>query len=145
MPRSRKEIRDTELRENAAPFDWSKTRLSEEEVKEFALGIYRNEIFTEMHIAPQHRNGSTVRMVFMGLALAASEHSPELQGALDKSPPGMVYARYVVDGRDNTFPRSVNGYPIFNQCAFLSREDTDRVQDKYNEIVTALDGALKEV
>jgi hypothetical protein len=50
----------------------------------------------------------------------------------------MVYARYHVKGRSNTFPRSINGYPIFNQCAFLSREDTDRVQDKYEEIEKTL-------
>jgi hypothetical protein len=80
-------------------------------------------------------------MVFMGLALAASEMDPEVQGAFDKSPPGMVYARYRVNGRSNTFPRSINGYPIFNQCNFLSMEDTDRVQDKYEEIVKALESA----
>jgi hypothetical protein len=74
----------------------------------------------------------------MGLALSASEMDPEIQGALDKSPPGMVYARYHVNGRSNTFPRSINGYPIFNQCAFLSREDTDRVQDKYEQIEKTL-------
>jgi hypothetical protein len=141
MPRSKAEIRDTELRENAAPYDWAKHRLTEEEVKEFALGMYRGEIFTELSIAPQHRNSATIPMVFMGLALAASEHSPELRGSLEKSPPGMVYARYHVNGRSNTFPRAINGYPIFNECAFLSRDDTDRVQDKYNEIMTALESA----
>ena len=142
MPASKAFLRDEELRANAEPYDWSKSRLTDEEVKEFALGMYRQEIFTELHIAPQHRtNGGVVRMVFMGLALAASEMDPEIQGALDKSPPGMVYARYHVNGRSNTFPRSINGYPIFNECAFLSREDTDRVQDKYEEIEKAL-GAL---
>jgi hypothetical protein len=77
----------------------------------------------------------------MGLFLAASEMDPATQGALDKSPPGMVYARYHVDGRSNLWPRSINGYPIFNQCAFLSREDTDRVQDKYEEIVAVLESS----
>ena len=138
MPRSKLSVRNEELRANAKPYDWIKNRLTEDEVKEFALGMYRGEIFTELHIAPQHRNGSTVRMVFMGLALAADGMSPEMEGALDKSPPGMVYARYHVNGRSNTFPRSINGYPIFNTCAFLSREDTDRVQDKYEEIEKTL-------
>jgi hypothetical protein len=142
MPASKAFLRDEQLRADAAPYDWSKSRLTDEEVKEFALGMYRQEIFTELHIAPHDRtNGGVVRMVFMGLALAASEMDPEIQGALDKSPPGMVYARYHVNGRSNTFPRSINGYPIFNACAFLSREDTDRVQDKYEEIEKALEGA----
>lgn len=142
MPQSKTSIRDEQLRADAQPYDWSKSRLTDYEVKEFALGMYRQEIFTELHIAPNDRNnGGVVRMVFMGLALAASEMDPEVQGALDKSPPGMVYARYHVNGRSNTFPRSINGYPIFNQCNFLSREDTDRVQDKYEEIVKALENA----
>ena len=138
MPRSKSDVRDEGLRENAEPFDWGRNRLSEDEVKEFALGMYLGEIFTELHIAPHDRNGGTVRMVFMGLALAADGMSPEMKGALDKSPPGMVYARYHVNGRSNTFPRMINGYPIFNACAFLSREDTDRVQDKYEEIEKTL-------
>ena len=142
MPRSKSNVRDEDLRANAEPYDWSRSRLSDEEVKEFALGMYRGEIFTELHIAAHDRNnGGVVRMVFMGLALAASEMDPTTQGALDKSPPGMVYARYHVKGRSNTFPRSINGYPIFNECAFLSRDDTDRVQDKYEEIVKALESA----
>lgn len=142
MPQSKTSIRDEQLRADAQPYDWSKSRLTDYEVKEFALGMYRQEIFTELHIAPNDRkNGGVVRMVFMGLSLAASEMDPEVQGALDKSPPGMVYARYHVNGRSNTFPRSINGYPIFNQCNFLSREDTDRVQDKYEEIVKALENA----
>ena len=138
MPQSKSNVRDEELRANAEPYDWSKSSLTDAEVKEFALGMYRGEIFTELHIAPHDRNGSTIRMVFMGLALSASEMDPTTQGALDKSPPGMVYARYHVKGRSNTFPRSINGYPIFNECAFLSVEDTNRVQDKYEEIEKAL-------
>jgi hypothetical protein len=141
MPQSKSDVRDADLRVNAEPYDWARSRLTEDEVKEFALGMYRGEIFTELHIAPHDRNSSVVRMVFMGLALAASEMDPALQGALDKSPPGMVYARYHVDGRSNTFPRSINGYPIFNRCDFLSREDTNRVQDKFEGIVKALEGA----
>ncbi len=141
MPQSKTSVRDKQLRADAQPYDWNKSRLTDDEVKEFALGIYRQEIFTELHIAPHDRNGSTIRMVFMGLALAASEMDAEVRGGFDKSPPGMVYARYHVNGRSNTFPRSINGYPIFNECAFLSREDTDRVQDKYEEIVKALESA----
>ena len=141
MPQSKTNLRDEGLRTDAGPFDWSKTRLTDDEVKEFAIAMYRQEIFTELHIAPHDRNGSTIRMVFMGLALAASNMDPAIQGSLDKSPPGMVYARYHVNGRSNTFPRSINGYPIFNECGFLSMEDTDRVQDKYEEIEKALDNA----
>lgn len=142
MPRSKASIRDEELRANAEPYDWSRGRLSDEEVKEFALGIYRGDIFTELHLHEHDRtNPSIVNMVFMGLAMSIPEMGPEERGAFEKSPPGMIYARYRVNGRDNTFPRSVNGYPIFNACSFLSREDTDRVNDKYNEIVKALESA----
>ena len=58
------------------------------------------------------------------------------------TPPGMCYARYYdSQGRSQTFPRSINGYPIFSSCAFLSREDTDRVTEKHAQIKAALDSA----
>jgi len=135
MPRSRSEVRDEDARANAKPFNWGLVRLSDDEVTEFAQALVRGQIFTEMHIAPGHRTSGTINMVFMGMSLAMSEMTPAIKGALEKSPPGMLYAHYRVEGRDNTFPRSINGYPIFNQCAFLSKEDTNRVQDKYEEIV----------
>lgn len=135
MPRSKSDVLDEDARANAKPFDWGLLRLSDEGIEEFARSLVRGEIFTEMHIAPSHRNASIINMVFMGMSLAIGEMSPEVKGAMEKAPPGMMYAHYRVDGRDNTFPRSINGYPIFNQCAFLSKEDTNRVQDKYEEIV----------
>jgi hypothetical protein len=138
MPQSKKDFTDKQLRENAEPYDWSKSRLTDEEVKEFALGIYRNEIFTELHVRESDR-ANLLCMIFMPLAFGLD---PEEYGSFEKSPPGMCYARYRDSrGRDQTFPRSINGYPIFSSCAFLSREDTDRVNDKYNEIKDALEEA----
>lgn len=139
MPQSKSDFRDKTLRENAEPYDWSKSRLTDEEVKEFALGIYRNEIFTEYHVREQDKANLMV-MIFMPLALGG--WSPETLGALEKSPPGMCYARYQdAKGKSQTFGRSINGYPIFSSCAFLSREDTDRVNEKFNQIKGALDSA----
>lgn len=135
MPRSKSSLRDEELRANAEPYDWSTSRLTDEEVKEFALGIYRNEIFTEMHVAPHDK--SLLGMIFLPLSLG-SDMDPETRGAMEKSPPGMCYAR--MNSR-NMAPRSINGYPIFWSCAFLSREDTDRVQDKFEEIRKVLDAS----
>ena len=138
MPQSRSDFRDEQLRANAEPYDWSKSRLTDEEVKEFALGIYRNEIFTEYHIRPSDL--SHITLIFMPLALGAFTEDPETLGAMEKSPPGMCYARYRDEqGRDQTFPRTVNGYPIFSSCAFLSKEDTIRVHEKYNEIKDVLE------
>jgi hypothetical protein len=138
MPQSRSDFLDKQLRENAEPYDWSKSRLTDEEVKEFALGIYRNEIFTEYHI--RESDLSHITLIFMPLALGAFTEDPETLGAMEKSPPGMCYARYRdAQGRDQTFPRTINGYPIFSSCAFLSKEDTVRVHEKYNEIKDALE------
>lgn len=134
MPRSKTNIRDEELRINAEPYDWSKHSLSDEQVKEFALGIIEGSIFTEMHVRPQDRN--LLGMIFMPLMFM--ELSPEERGAYEKAPPGMCYAR---TGSRNTAGRSINGYPIFWSCAFLSRADTDRVQDKYNQLRAAIDAA----
>ena len=141
MPQSRSDFRDEQLRANAEPYDWSKSRLTDEEVKQFALGIYRNEIFTEYHIRESDVK-NLVTMIFMPLAFGAFSEDPEGLGAMEKSPPGMCYARYRdAQGRDQTFPRSINGYPIFSSCAFLSKEDTVRVHEKYFEIKETLDSA----
>jgi len=144
MPQSKSNLRDKELRENAKPYDWSKSRLSDEEVKEFALGIYRNEIFTEYHIKEQDK-ANLLTMIFMPLMFgfeAFGLNNPEIRGAFEKSPPGMCYARYYdASGRSQTFPRSINGYPIFSSCAFLSREDTDRVNEKFYQVKAAMDAA----
>ena len=139
MPRSKTSVRDEKLRLNAEPYDWNKDRLTDDEVKEFALGMHRNEIFTELHIAPQHRTPETFRMVFMGLSLVMSEFTPQEQGAYEKSPSPMVYARYQERGRDNTLPRSVNGYPIFWISHALGRDDVFRVEKKYNQITQAIE------
>ncbi len=135
MPQSKKDFTDKELRANAEPYDWSKSRLTDDEVKEFALGIYRNEIFTEIHIREQDKH--LLGSIFMPLVLGG--WVPETLGALEKSPPGMCYARYHdAQGRSQTFPRTINGYPIFASCAFLSKDDTDRVNKKYYEIKETL-------
>lgn len=134
MPRSKTEIRDDELRRNAEPYDWTRHALTDEEVKEFALGIIQGTIFTEAMVRPQDR--SLLGMIFMPLMF--SELSPEVRGAMEKSPPGICYAR--MNSR-NMAGRSINGYPIFWSCAFLSRADTDRVQDKYEQLNAAIDAA----
>ncbi len=137
MPQSKRNFTDTQLRENAEPYDWSKSRLTDKEVKEFALGIYRNEIFTEYHVRESDK-ANLLGMIFMPLALGGWD--PETLGSLEKSPPGMCYARYHnAQGQSQTLPRSINGYPIFASCAFLSREDTDRVNKKHHEIKETLD------
>jgi hypothetical protein len=138
MPQSKKDFTDKELRANAEPYDWSKSRLTDDEVKEFALGIYRNEIFTEYHVREQDKK-NLLGMIFLPLALGMFADNPEQLGAMEKSPPGMCYARYHdSQGRSQTLPRNINGYPIFASCAFLSREDTDRVNEKYNQIKETL-------
>jgi hypothetical protein len=138
MPQSKKDFTDKELRANAEPYDWSKSRLTDDEVKEFALGIYRNEIFTEYHVRESDK-ANLLGMIFLPLALGMFSDDPETLGAMEKNPPGMCYARYHDShGRSQTLPRNINGYPIFASCAFLSREDTDRVNDKYNQIKETL-------
>jgi hypothetical protein len=104
MPQSKSDFKDKELRANAEPYDWSKSRLTDEEVKEFALGIYRNEIFTEYHVREQDK-ANLLGMIFMPLALGMFSDDPEMLGAMEKSPPGMCYARYHDShGRSQTFP-----------------------------------------
>ncbi len=129
MPRSKKDVTDAETRALAPPAIYPS--LTEEKVREYARAILEGHLFSEAHIRPQDAR-AVMSMVFMPLALG--DWSPEVIGAMEKNPPGMCFA-----WMKDTFPRSINGYPIFSSCFFLSREDTERVWTKYEQMRKALE------
>ena len=93
---------------------------TDEEIKQLALGVYRNEIFTSLQV-PQQESLSMLPMIFMPLALMDSKQIKELKN----DNPCMFYA-FMTDA----FPRSVNGYPIFASANYLTEEEFERFRLK---------------
>ena len=126
MPRSKSSVESAKLFEEAKPHVYP--ALSEDAVKNLAERILKNEIFTDHQV----RDQDLVPSIFMPLAFMGDD--PEMCGALKKNPPGMIYAEM-----KDAAPRSINGYPMFFSCSFLSQEDTERVHAKWKAMRDALD------
>jgi len=130
MPRSKSSIKNsvesTRLFKDAEPHVYS--TLSDGQVKILAERILKNEIFTDHHVREQ----DLVPRIFMTVAFIGND--PEACGAFKKNPPGMIYAEM-----KDAAPRSINGYPMFFSCSFLSQKDTERVFAVYRAMTEALD------
>jgi hypothetical protein len=102
--------------------------LTDQEIRELALGIFRQEIFTDRHIAPtdQHITGS----IFMPLSLMSKKQLLDLQR---KQRPGMIYAKM-----RNAGPRSINGYPMFMEISLVRPDDAVKVWEEYKRISTTV-------
>lgn len=99
--------------------------LTEAQVKELALGIFRNEIFTDRHVAPHDQR--LMATIFMPLGLMGKKDILALQR---KQRPGMLYAKMSEAG-----PRSINGYPMFFSLSMVSEADAKKVWDEYKRLV----------
>ena len=99
-------------------------RKSEEEITQIARGIYKNEIFSSLQIDPKDQN--LVISIFMPLAFL----SPLMRKQLVIDEITNFYAEM-----KNAGPKSINGYPCFFSVYYLDREDTERVINKYEEIL----------
>jgi len=128
MPRSKSSIKRKSLFEEAEPHVYS--TLSDGQVKILAERILKNEIFTDHHV--REREQDLVPRIFMTVAFIGND--PEACGAFKKNPPGMIYAEM-----KDAAPRSINGYPMFFSCSFLSQKDTERVFAVYQAMTEALD------
>lgn len=98
------------------------------ELKQIAVDIFENKIFTNRHIAQEDMK--LVSSLFMPIALGAfsSWTEEELQDI------GLIY-EYMTEAA----PRNVNGYPSFFSMQILSNEENRRMVVFYKEY-----SALKE-
>ncbi len=103
-------------------------RRTDEQIKQLAMALYKNELFTSLHLRDQH----LLQMVFIPLALMDAVQLRELE--INKA--YCFYAYYA-----DTTPQGVNGYPIFFSFSYLNEEDTMRMRDKYEQIKKVLDNA----
>jgi hypothetical protein len=105
------------------------TPMPEEKVREIALGIFKGTIFTSLQLPEDQPD--LLPMVFMPLALM----DKDTFAAFMAKKPCLIYGNM-----KDTFPRSINGYPMFSTFGHANREDTDRIVAKYNEIKSAVEG-----
>lgn len=128
MPRSKSSFERERLFDEADGFPFK--TLEDSEVKSLAERIVKGEIFTDRHVDPSSRE-NLLPMIFLPLSFMGGD--PESLGALAKTPPGMIYSEMSAAS-----PRSINGYPIFFSCAFLSQEDARKVFEKAEQIQEAI-------
>lgn len=86
-----------------------------EQLRELAADIVDGKVFTTNHIRPE--DVRLIPSLFIPLAFADEEHRATLENV------AMVY-EYI----EKAGPRSVNGYPAFFSCKFLTKEEYDVMQ-----------------
>lgn len=98
--------------------------LTDEEVKELAMRMYRGDVFTSDMINPVEFD-QVLTMIFMPLIFMGKEHIEQCKA----QEVTMFWAEMKDAG-----PRAINGYPIFTSCSFVKKQDHQRVIDKYRQI-----------
>lgn len=91
----------------------------EAELKQVAMDIYHQNIFTDTMIGHSSMTG----MVFMPLIFTKTHILREMQPVV-----GMLYEHY-----SESLPSSINGMPIFMSMHILDKIDTDKVWTYYDE------------
>jgi hypothetical protein len=100
------------------------TPLSDEEVTKLAKAMYRNEVFFSFMI-PENQRIRMIPMVFMVVLFMDDITKKQLvANEID------VFYEYMSEAG----PRGINGYPTFFSCRSMTRNDGNRVINKYNEI-----------
>jgi hypothetical protein len=108
------------------------TPLTDEQVSEIAMGIFKNEIFTDGHLA--ERDKRLLLSVFMPLGLMSRAQKFEM---MRKMRPGMFYAEMSKAG-----PRAINGYPMFFEVSMASEEDTAKIWTEYQRLQASIPSAI---
>lgn len=100
---------------------------TDDEIKALAMKVFTNEVFTSLQVDPNDLR--LLQNIFMPLALADDLFIKRLQ--LDKA-----YCFYA--DMSGAGPRTVNGYPVFFSVSYLDFADTQRLVEKYKNIVETL-------
>lgn len=104
----------------------SYTPKTDDEIKQLALDVLGNVVFTSDHV----RSPEEVTMVFMILPLMLPEQIEEL--AQNKI--SLFYEAYKKAG-----PKGINGYPMFFSCNMLNDTDHKRLREKLVAIRSAME------
>lgn len=107
---------DPIVKEYVDPFSVIKT---DEQLKEIAMDLYNDKIFCDRQV-----DKTNLGMVFMPLIFGAfSEWKKEDQDKI-----GMIYEYLSEAG-----PMGINGMPIFYSLKFMSKEDTKKMFEIYEQ------------
>ena len=101
---------------------------SDEQIKDLALQLYKNEIFTSLQVP----DNSTHLLPSIFMPLIFMDDLTKKVLLLNEA--HCFYAEMKDAG-----PRSINGYPMFFSMLYLNRTDADRLIKKYNAIKEAMD------
>lgn len=101
---------------------------TDEELKDIALKINSNEIFTDRHI-PEEQS-EMLPIVFMPLGLMSGEELTKAFG----DDPGLAY-----EYMNKAGPRSINGFPSFFSMQVLDMEETIKVDGYIKKIRKAIE------
>jgi hypothetical protein len=109
---------------------WTEPRLPSDEIDKMAMGIFKGDFFTDRQIAPEEYE-SIFRIVFFPLCLQPGN-------ALRQHPPALV-GGWMTD----TFPRGINGYPMFHKVRLVWQQDAILLIQRYHKIKEAAEAALQ--
>lgn len=99
--------------------------MTDEEIKKLAEDMYKGLVFTDRHIQNPH----DIYMVFIPIIFIKKEQADEF----NNNPPGMIY-----EYMDKAGNMAINGMPTFFSCNIISQEDANKVIEKYNAIIGAV-------
>lgn len=103
---------------------------SDEQIKDLAIKLYKNEIFTSMQV-PEH---STYLLPSIFMPLMFMDDVTKKILLINEA-----YCFYA-DIADSA-PRTINGFPMFFSMLYLNKDDTYRLIEKFNDIKDVLDNA----
>ena len=107
----------SEKTEEIPTWDWSKARMSDEDLKEFVLDYCDRRIFTDQHITSGRVRD--VGMVFMVLGLGAGAGMRKE----DIDQVGLIWEHMSKAG-----PRAINGMPTFLSARLMHKDDWERAR-----------------
>ena len=101
--------------------------LTDAEIKDLALKMYRNEIFTSLQV---HSDEKMLNMIFMPLI------------AIDEV--GIQWLKlhninHLYSFMSDCMPRSINGYPCFHSMYTLTQDEAERLVKKHEQVVIAME------
>lgn len=95
--------------------------LSDEQIKQFGIDLYKELIFT----SSQLRNQEDISMVFMPLLFMDENQMEEF-----KELKPFVLFEYI----HKAGPRSINGYPVFWSFNHATKEEWKKIYDVYSKM-----------
>lgn len=119
-------MEDTEI-EYGEISEETRPALTDAEIKDLALKMYRNEIFTSLQV---HHDENMLGMIFMPLIFVDEVGIQYFK---------MHNINHLYSFMGDCMPRSINGYPCFHSMYTLTQDEAERLVKKHEQVVIAMD------